>query len=71
MAGNIANGIPCDSVEPAPWVLLQRTHRHPEPVTTDQSGTLWLLIGTDSGFEGTTSLYYASIVARLTLQEQS
>lgn len=27
-------------------------------VQTDSTGSLWLLVGTDSGFEGTTSLYY-------------
>ena len=30
----------------------------PFEVTTDESGSLWLLVGTDSGFEGTTSIYY-------------
>lgn len=34
-------------------------------VTTDDSGTLWLLIGTDSGFEGITNLYYTNIKVKL------
>lgn len=29
-------------------------------VHTDANGILWLLFGTDSGFEGTTSIYYVS-----------
>ncbi len=33
---------------------------------TDENGELWLIVGTDSGFEGTTSLYYTSIEAVLT-----
>jgi hypothetical protein len=28
---------------------------------TDDSGTLWVFVGSDSGFEGQTALYYASI----------
>lgn len=34
-------------------------------ITTDESATMWLLIGTDSGFEGTTSLYYTYIKVSL------
>lgn len=33
--------------------------------TTDHNGFLWLMIGTDSGFEATTSLYYTNIEIRL------
>ena len=33
----------------------------PLTVTTDDEGSLWLIVGTDSGFEGLTSLYYARI----------
>jgi hypothetical protein len=29
--------------------------------TTDANGQLWLLVGTDSGFEGTTRIYYSQI----------
>lgn len=30
-------------------------------VTTDDTGELWLIVGTDSGFEGLTALYYTRI----------
>jgi hypothetical protein len=33
----------------------------PFPIQTDSSGTVWLVIGTDSGFESTTMLYYNKI----------
>jgi len=33
---------------------------------TDENGRIWLIVGTDSGFEGTTSLYYTNIEAVLT-----
>lgn len=35
-------------------------------VTTDDKGELWLLIGTDSGYEGITSLYFTNIIVGLT-----
>ena len=33
----------------------------PLSVTTDSDGAVWLIVGTDSGFEGLTRLYYARI----------
>ena len=30
-------------------------------ITTDSQGEVWIVVGTDSGFEGTTTLYYTSI----------
>ena len=30
-------------------------------ITTDATGEIWLVVGSDSGFEGTTTLYYTQI----------
>jgi len=30
-------------------------------ITTDAAGEIWIIVGTDSGFEGTTTLYYTQI----------
>ena len=38
----------------------------PVPATADGEGRLWLIVGTDSGFEGLTALYYARIACTLT-----
>jgi hypothetical protein len=35
-------------------------------VRANPDGTFWLLVGTDSGFEGTTTLYYQRIGVTLT-----
>ena len=35
-------------------------------VTADDAGNVWLFVGTDSGFEGRTDLYYTEIDATLT-----
>lgn len=66
VAGNTANGIPCEQAFPTlPFALIQRSHQHPNSVTANANGELWLLVGTDSGFEGLTRLYYQSIRVRL------
>jgi hypothetical protein len=69
IAGDIANGIPCeqalDSDEP-PYAMVERTASL--EATTDDEGNLWLFVGTDSGFEGRTSIYYDRIEAVLSPQ---
>lgn len=65
-AGNIANGIPCEQASPYyPFALIERSHQHTTDVTANTNGELWLLVGTDSGFEGLTRLYYQSIRVKL------
>ncbi len=60
---NVANGL---AFQPElPFRSLERVHVHRGIVTTDAQGRLWLLIGTDSGFEGTTTLYYQEVTVRL------
>lgn len=50
----------------ANYALIERTNTgRPLNVWTSASGELWLIVGTDSGFEGTTSLYYTKIIAEL------
>lgn len=66
VAGNTANGIPCERAFPSlPFASIQRSHQHPNSVTANANGELWLLVGTDSGFEGLTTLYYQSIRVKL------
>ena len=38
----------------------------PITIRSDSAGNLWVFVGTDSGFEGTTVLYYTSITITLT-----
>lgn len=66
--GNAANGrsYPEDGSEPE-HVAIRRslTRRANLTATSDGEGRLWLTLGTDSGFEGLTNLYYLSIAYRL------
>jgi hypothetical protein len=63
VAGNIANGLPCEQANR--YVLIDRLYHHPELVRTDSRGRLWVFVGTDSGFEGLTTLYYYQIIVTL------
>lgn len=61
---DIANGLDCDEVDnldDAPYVSLTRLRTHAQKVRVSAAGELWLLVGTDSGFEGRTELYYRQI----------
>lgn len=43
------------------YTLINRRNGDPFIVNTDISGEFWVIIGTDSGFEGVTTLYYSNI----------
>lgn len=48
------------------YTLINRNNDdQPVRVTTDANGKMWAIVGTDSGFEGTTTLYYNKISIRL------
>jgi len=68
VVGNVANGLSAEEVnmENPPYVSLERQHEHQYIVTASQDGELWLLVGTDSGFEGLTGIYYQGIAVTLT-----
>jgi hypothetical protein len=59
----IGNGV-SPEVDPV-YVSLQRRHVHVFAVRADANGNLWLLIGTDSGFEGRTELYFERVEVKL------
>jgi hypothetical protein len=67
LVGNISNGsdVGCGGNGTAPYISVERTHTPDTPVMTTDQGDLWLLIGTDSGFEGVTALYYQRIEVQL------
>jgi hypothetical protein len=68
--GTIENSVPCevrDGEIVRRWEL--KTLRSGEKtvhVRSGGDGAVWLLVGTDSGFEATTSLYYTRVVATFT-----
>jgi len=67
MAGNFANGLPAEEIDMLnpPYVTIELEHEHNYPVTASEDDKIWLLVGTDSGFEGLTGIYYQSIAITL------
>lgn len=66
LIGSIYNGKQCPTNE---WVMLHRTYNHPYPIrasSNNGNGDLWIAVGTDSGYEALTGVYYYSIDVRLT-----
>ena len=63
IVGTVENGLPAEEIDFSnpPYVALERSHEHSYVVTAGDDGELWLLVGTDSGFEGLTGLYYLQI----------
>jgi hypothetical protein len=59
VVGNIANGLSAE--EDPHYISLERQYEHEYTVNASPNGELWLLVGTDSGFEGLTTIYYQSI----------
>jgi len=45
----------------AVYTLKTVSNATPQVVTADENGELWIVAGTDSGFEATTTIYYNSI----------
>ena len=64
VVGNIANGVQCD-LDNQRFVMINRVYHHPVLFRTGMSGTIWAFVGTDSGFEGLTRLYYHQIIVTL------
>ncbi len=70
--GDVANGLDCEealSTEPRPYRTL--TFDYETRVTTNSDGTIWVVVGTDSGFEGITTLFYRWVELDLTPSSQS
>lgn len=60
VVGTADNG--AEECSPTPYRMIERGNTgDPVTATSDEDGNLWLFVGTDSGFEGMTGLYYDSI----------
>lgn len=61
--GDISNGIDCNDEQK--YVKKTLSMQHAIDVKTDRFGGFWLLAGTDSGFEGTTTYYINKITMNI------
>ncbi|MCX6973823.1 MAG: hypothetical protein NTZ94_05865, partial [Verrucomicrobia bacterium] len=61
--GNVAK----ENDDSAQYEIIHRNNRSiQQSATTSADGSLWIFLGTDSGFEGATSLYYTHLAVVLT-----
>lgn len=72
LVSNIANGIgPQPYPLQVPYVSLTRSNVHRFPITAGREGQLWMLIGTDSNYEGRTEIYYEHVEVTLVATDGS
>lgn len=64
--GNVAKG----QVSEQQYELKKLKMKEPIKVTTNDHGELWAIFGTDSGFEGRTTLYYSTVKISLVKNEE-
>lgn len=69
LLGNVAKS-PSDDFN-FNYELIERTNQQSFSFRTDDSGSAWLYFGTDSGFEGTTALYYTNFEAEFVAVEDN
>lgn len=50
-----------NDTDQAVYTLKTVSNESPFGAATDENGNLWIIIGTDSGFEATTTIYYNSV----------
>lgn len=66
VVGDLANSQSCDDPSPARWELKTLGTRGTNfRARSDAAGTLWIIAGTDSAFEGRTDVYFTTLSARL------
>lgn len=56
--GNFANDRECGNTDTGYMKITLRSDRGRFSAYTDATGSVWILFGTDSGFEGTTTIYF-------------
>ncbi len=59
--GKVGNKSTKCNNSPYEFVSLDNIGKQPFSITTGSTGEVWLLVGTDSGFESRTSLYYTDL----------
>jgi hypothetical protein len=71
VVGTLANTQTCEDISAAQWELKTvSTQGQPLAVRTDENGVLWVMAGTDSGFEGLTEVYFTALRVRLRQVEE-
>jgi len=65
-AGSFGSDSLTNCYDSSNYVLKELSTTTNYPVTSDSAGNIWLIVGTNSFFEGTTSVYWQNLNAHLT-----
>lgn len=66
VVGNINNGLDCEAENAFSYTASTLSTEQTIDVMSDQNGQIWLLAGTDSGFEGLTTIYIKKLTVNIT-----
>lgn len=64
--GNVANGLDCDNADTSYKKKILKSETGKFTTYSDATGALWVIFGTDSGFEGTTTIYFVDALVKVT-----
>jgi len=71
VVGNMATRAPADACPQSDWQLKSiSTQGRPLNARSDAQGRLWILVGTDSAFEGLSTVYFTGMRVRLQMQPE-
>lgn len=66
LIGNIANGLDCDNQDISFKKKILKSETGKFTTYSDANGALWIIFGTDSGYEGTTTIYFVDAALKIT-----
>jgi hypothetical protein len=66
LLGDIANGLECENPDTSFKKKTLKSEAGKFTTYSDASGALWVVFGTDSGYEGTTSIYFVDALVSFT-----
>ena len=66
LIGNIANGLECDNSDHSYKKKTLKSETGKFTTYSDAEGAIWILFGTDSGYEGTTTIYFVDAIVKAT-----
>lgn len=66
LVGNIENGLDCDNPDQTYKKKTLKSEPGKFATYSDATGNLWVIFGTDSGYEGSTTIYFMDATIKLT-----
>lgn len=65
LVGNIENGLDCDNTDQSYKKKTLKSEAGKFTTYSDATGALWIIFGTDSGYEGSTTIYFVDAAIKV------